>query len=94
VVKEQIEVPTWTVTDILVGHRGGAWPDLLTIDIEGEDIAVLSHSLPAEGDRPTVVVVEWLRQTEDTSAEWLKLMPSRRYALAFRTRSNMIWVKG
>jgi FkbM family methyltransferase len=92
-VLEEIDVPTWTITDILVGHRGGAWPDLLTIDIEGEDLTVLSQCLPAEGDRPTVVVVESLRMTEDYSAEWLKLMPSRRYALAFRTRSNMIWVK-
>jgi FkbM family methyltransferase len=88
----EIEVPVWTIPDILIGHRDGFWPDLLTIDIEGEDVSVLSHCLPANGDRPSVVVVESLRLTDDYSGEWLKLMPQRNYSLYFRTRSNMIWV--
>ncbi len=89
----EIRVPTWTLPDILIGHRKGTWPDLLTIDIEGEDHAVLESCLPPDGDRPTVVCVEYLRLTEDTSAQWRALMPSRNYALFLRTRSNMIWVK-
>lgn len=92
VYKGEMDVPVWTIPDILAGHRGGKWPDLLTIDIEGEDVAVLDSCLPASGDRPMVVVVEWLRLTTDFSAEWLKLMPTRGYHLFFRTRSNMIWV--
>jgi FkbM family methyltransferase len=90
---ETIEVPTWTIRDILDGHAGGRWPDLLTIDIEGEDLAVLDQCLPAQGFRPTVVVVESLRCTEDYSEQWREFMPKRRYALFCRTRSNMIWVR-
>jgi FkbM family methyltransferase len=88
----EIPVPVWTIPDILIGHREGLWPDLLTIDIEGEDVSVLSHCLPGSGDRPKVVVVEFLRLTDDYSADWLKLMAQRNYSLFFRTRSNMIWV--
>jgi FkbM family methyltransferase len=90
---EVITVPTWTIPDILVGHTNGKWPDLLSIDIEGEDFAVLDQCLPSEGDRPTVVCVEFLRCTEDYSQQWRGFMPSRRYALFCRTRSNMIWVR-
>lgn len=88
---DEIQVKTWTLPDILIGHRKGTWPDLLTVDIEGEDLAVLESCLPAEGDRPTVVVVEYLRLVQDYSAEWRKLMPERNYELFFKTRSNMIW---
>jgi FkbM family methyltransferase len=88
----EIQVPTWTIPDILIGHHDGAWPDLLSIDIEGEDIAVLESCLPPEGDRPKVVCVEFLRLTQDYSAQWRSLMNARDYYLFFRTRSNMIWV--
>ena len=87
-----IDVATWTIPDILIGHRDGKWPDLLSIDIEGEDIAVLDSCLPSSGDRPKVVVVEFLRLTQDYSAQWRELMRDRDYRLFFRTRSNMIWV--
>jgi len=87
-----IDVPTWTVSDILIGHHDGEWPDLLSVDIEGEDVAVLESCLPSEGDRPRVVCVEYLRLTQDYSAQWRELMPSRDYVLFFKTRSNMIWV--
>ena len=90
---ETLDVPTWTVSDILIGHREGKWTDLLTIDIEGEDLAVLESCLPADGDRPSVVVVESLRCTEDYSAQWREFMPTRRYVLFCRTRSNMIYVR-
>jgi hypothetical protein len=86
-------VQTWTLPDIVNGPLKGKWPDLLTIDIEGEDIAVIESCLPASGDRPTVVCVEHMRMTTDYSKEWRQLMPSRGYHLHFRTHSNMIWVK-
>ena len=88
----ELPVKTWTVSDILLGHRKGKWPDLLTIDIEGEDVAVIEQCLPKEGDRPAVVCVEFLRLTDNNSAEWRELMPSRDYRLFLRTRSNMLWV--
>lgn len=88
-----IDVETWTVPDILSAHHNGAWPDLLTIDIEGEDLAVIESCLPSEGDRPTLVCVEYMRGADNTSSAWRMLMPTRNYSLAFRTRSNMIWVK-
>ena len=88
-----LPVPTWTIPDILAAHLGGKWPDLLSIDIEGEDIPVLKACLPESGDRPTVVCVEHMRMTTDYSEEWRELMPARNYKLFFRTHSNMIWVK-
>jgi FkbM family methyltransferase len=87
-----IDVPVWTIPDILQGHCDGAWPDLLSIDIEGEDIAVIESCLPASGDRPPVVCVEYLRLTQDYSDQWRELMIPLGYYLFFRTRSNMIWV--
>ena len=87
-----IDVQTWTIPDILAAHHNGKWPDLLTIDIEGEDLAVIEACLPASGDRPIVVCVEYMRGVEKTSSAWRMLMPTRGYSLAFRTRSNMIWV--
>lgn len=89
---EEIQVPTWTIPDILIGHHDGKWPDLLCIDIEGEDIAVLESCLPSAGDRPIVVCVEHLRLTQDSSVQWRNLMTERAYWLFLRTRSNMIWV--
>ena len=79
--------------NVLIGHADGKWPDLLTIDIEGEDLAVLDACLPADGQRPTAVCVESLRCTEDYSEQWRKFMPTRRYVLFCRTRSNMLWVR-
>lgn len=90
---EIVDVPVWTIRHILDDHANGVWPDLLTIDIEGDDLAVLEQALPPDGDRPTVVCVEWLRCTEDTSQQWREFMPHRRYALFCQTRSNMIWVR-
>lgn len=90
---ETLEVPTWTIQDILDGHADGKWPDLLTIDIEGEDLAVLEQALPYAGPGPIVVCVEWLRCTHDSSKEWREFMPARNYTLFVRTRSNMIWVR-
>jgi FkbM family methyltransferase len=88
----EMGVQTWTLPDVVHGHFKGRWPDLLTIDIEGEDIAVLESCLPPSGDRPAVVCVEHMRMVQDYSQEWREFMPSRRYHLFFRTHSNMIWV--
>ena len=48
---------------------------------------------PERMGKPPLHLTENPGLTQDYSREWLKLMPSRRYTLFFRTRSNMIWVR-
>jgi FkbM family methyltransferase len=86
-------VDVWTVSDILIGHRQGQWPDLFSIDIEGADIEVLNECLPSDGDRPTLVCVEAIAQGVDASAQLRSLMVQRCYFLHSWARANMLWVK-
>lgn len=91
-VVDEIDVPVWTIPDILIGHRDGKWPDLLSIDIEGGDVEVLESCLPSGGDRPAIVCAEACAQGGDVSDALRKLMVARNYFVFGWARANMVFV--
>jgi FkbM family methyltransferase len=88
-VREEIEIPTVTINDIVDTSLGGRWPDLLTIDIEGLDYDVLESAVWAVDNRPKVVCVE-------TRQEHVKgmnhLMYVKGYDLIFKCAENLIFI--
>lgn len=72
--------------------RGGIWPDLLSIDIEGLDIDVLRATDFGENP-PRVVIAEADNGSGDTSHELAALMHAKGFALHSWCGSNMIFVR-
>jgi FkbM family methyltransferase len=89
----EIPVPVWTVPDILIGHRGGRWPDLVSIDIEGGDLEALHDCLPAHDDRPSVICIEAIPAGRDRSKETRQFMTDRGYFVFSWNVANMVFVK-
>ena len=87
-----IKMPLVSINQMIADHFGGAAPDLLSIDIEGMDYAVLK-TLDFARFRPKVVCAETLitnarRHNPDT----LALMTSHGYEVRSMTLPNTIFV--
>ncbi|MDG4903204.1 FkbM family methyltransferase [Mesorhizobium sp. WSM4962] len=89
---KSVEAPVLTLNEIVAHHAGGAWPDLLSIDIEGLDIDVL-RSAEFGGGPPRVVVVEADNGSGSNAAELGALMAVKGFTLHSWCGSNMIFVR-
>lgn len=90
---DQKRVQTTTINDIIETHSGGRHIDLLTVDVEGLDLAVLK-SLD-DKHRPTMIITETLgyRDVEDImNGPVYELMKSRDYALFSRLHFSCFFV--
>jgi FkbM family methyltransferase len=90
--REVVKMPLVNVNQMIADHFGGAAPDLLSIDIEGMDYAVLK-TLDVARFRPKVVCTETLvpgtpRHNPDT----LALMTAHGYEVRGMTYANTIFL--
>jgi FkbM family methyltransferase len=85
VVAEVLKMPLFTINELIEKHLGHA-PDLLSIDIEGWDLAVL-RTLDYEKYRPAVIIAESLPTGPIPS-----FLASKRYRLRGASMYNAIFV--
>jgi hypothetical protein len=86
-----IEVDVVTITDIVETHCAGEYKDLLSIDIEGWDLAVLS-TINFDRAPPTVICVEAIVGGPH-SAAIRELLEANGYFFCIRARNNAMFVR-
>jgi FkbM family methyltransferase len=92
-IQETIEIETVTINDIVATHSGGKWPNLLSIDAEGLDYAIL-ESADFRGAGPEVLCIEAISgSNSDDSDKIVRLLHERSYRPVFRTIGNVIFVR-
>jgi hypothetical protein len=87
-VEEVVHLPVWTITRIVEECCGGAYPPLLSMDLEGLDLAVLKTA-DFSLSRPRVVIAEL--QGAD-AAEARPLMANWGFRVLCRMVSNLLFV--
>ena len=87
-VEEVVHLPVWTITRIVEECCGGAYPPLLSMDLEGLDLAVLKTA-DFSLSRPRVVIAEL--QGAD-AAEARPLMANWGFRVVCRMVSNLLFV--
>lgn len=86
-------IPVITVNDVIAEHAGGRFPDLLSLDVEGMDLAIVRSAEFGDGG-PVVICVECDWSTAPGGAhDMISLLAERGYRLGFRTMANMIFVR-
>lgn len=87
-----VKMPLLNINRVIAEHFGGAAPDLLSIDIEGLDFAVL-RTLDFARFRPKVVCAETLiTATMRHNPDTLALMAEKGYVLRGMTHPNTLFV--
>jgi FkbM family methyltransferase len=89
----RVPVSALTLTSLIECFADGAWPDLLSIDVEGLDVDVLREADFGENGGPRVVIVEADCGTGDNSAELAALMAVKGFVAHSWCGSNMIFVR-
>lgn len=89
-------IPCERLDSILAQYAPGKQIDLLNVDCEGADLAVL-RTIDFVQQRPTVIIVEDLERffgapTDQTSSEIMEFMHARGYAAIARVLYSMIYV--
>jgi FkbM family methyltransferase len=84
VVEKVLQMPLITVNDLIARHLGSA-PDLLSIDIEGWDLAIL-RSLDFQKYRPAVIIAE-----SQPTGPIPRFLASKRYVLRGASMFNAIF---
>jgi len=87
---EAIEVEAVTVTDIVNEYCRGDFPDLLSIDIEGFDLAVL-QSIQYEVMAPKVIIAEAM-PWDNYGPGIRRFLEGAGYFFCFRAINNIIFV--
>lgn len=90
--RESILVPAITADAIVMGHLSGRWPDLLSVDIEGMDYAVLESCSFYGNNRPKVICVE-VRKSSQEWARFQSLLLDRDFSVYARFGENIIFVR-
>jgi FkbM family methyltransferase len=83
-----VHLPVWTISRIVDEYCGGVYPDLLSLDLEGLDLAVLK-SADFSRSRPRIVIAE-LRDPDATEAR--VFMRQSGYHVLCRMMANLIFV--
>ncbi|GGC55678.1 hypothetical protein GCM10011504_37540 [Siccirubricoccus deserti] len=93
-IREVRRIPVITLDQVVARHCGGAWPDLLSIDIEGQDVAVLAASGLRRGAGPRVICAEVVSGgDQDAGSDMAALLQERGYVEAIRTVGNSLFVE-
>ncbi|MCO6414642.1 FkbM family methyltransferase [Siccirubricoccus sp. KC 17139] len=92
-IREVRHIPVITLDQVVARHCGGAWPDLLSIDIEGQDLAALATSGLRRGAGPRIICAEVVSGgDQDAGTDMAALLWERGYAEAFRTVGNSLFM--
>ncbi len=91
-IDEIIEIEVITLMEAVKRYCGGKFPNLLTIDVEGWDYAILS-SADFSVSRPDVICAEVVSGADtDSSGDLASMLQHKGYSAYFRTIGNMIFV--
>lgn len=94
-IQKIVKIPLLTVENIIEKQGGGKCPNLISLDVEGLDMAIL-QSIDFDKYRPEIVCVETLTFTEDNNekkiTEIINLMLENDYFLYADTYINSIFV--
>jgi FkbM family methyltransferase len=92
----QATIPVITVQDLLESHCGGAFPDFLSVDIEGADELVVA-SLGRPGSTPRVICIETMSYSKGGQGRkndiLIHSLRARGYLLYADTYINSIFVQ-
>jgi NAD(P)-dependent dehydrogenase (short-subunit alcohol dehydrogenase family) len=89
-VTERIEIPVTTLARIVERHCGGVFPDLLSVDAEGHDLAVL-RGIDWARPGPKLICVE--ANTPLAEAEVLGFLEARGYRRVFAAGPNWLLLR-
>lgn len=90
--REIRKIPLLTLDDIIDSYCNGKWPDLLSLDAEGLDYAILQASRLNAATGPKIVCVETISGgNANVGAPMAALLTERGYIPAGRTVANVIW---
>lgn len=89
-VTERIDIPVTTLARIVEEHCGGAFPDLLSVDAEGHDLAVL-RGIDWMRPGPKLVCVE--ANTPAAEAEVLGYLEAQGYRRVFAAGPNWLLLR-
>jgi len=86
------QIPVVPLDEIVAKHFPGGWPDLLSLDAEGLDHAILQASRLRAGQGPKVICVEAVSGDDRDQEQSLGvLLTERGYVPAARTIGNVLW---
>ena len=92
---KKIPVEVKTLNSILNDHFNGKFPDLLSLDVEGMDEAII-RSIDYKGSRPTVICVETISFSNSRNGikniSLVDFLESRGYMVYANTYINTIFV--
>jgi len=92
VLTKTIDLPVTTLNAIVDQYCNGAFPDLLTVDIEGLDFAVLSSAVFYDWSKPKIICVEaWLG--DDQTSKFVEMMKPNGYSLVCRIAMDLIFIQ-
>ena len=94
-IRDEIEVPVRRLGDILAEHSVPPDFDVLSLDIEGEDIKVMNDLIDNSPYRPRWVIIEASYDFKTKSLADLPLAPSVReaYEMFDQTKANLLLVR-
>lgn len=93
-ITDVIEIDTVTINTIVKTHCSSAWPNLLSIDVEGLDYDILVQAdFSSRG--PDVICVEAVTGAgTDDSARFITMLRAKGYVPYFKTVGNVIFLSG
>ena len=90
-IRETRAIPVLSLDQIVTSHCGGIWPDLLSLDIEGLDYAVLQAAHFDSTRGPKVICVETVSGADNRQDAAIEtLLTDRGYRVLGRTVANVI----
>jgi len=91
-IEEVRRIPVKTLDAVVAEYCNGVWPDLLSLDAEGLDLAILTASDCCATRGPKVICVEALSGSDADATDALTtLLAARGYVVAGRTVGNVLW---
>lgn len=91
-IREVRRIPVLPLDVVVERHCAGRWPDLLSLDAEGLDLAILAASRLSAGAGPRIVCVEAVSGDDaDRGLDLGTLLRDRGYVPAGRTVGNVLW---
>ncbi len=91
--EDTVEVPAMTADQIVSKHCGGKWPDLLSIDAEGMDVAILQSIDLIRREGPRVICAEFVSAGGDICSQLRDMMTARGYSVHSFCGGNMLLVR-
>jgi FkbM family methyltransferase len=91
IVERVVKMPLLPINRVMDEQFGGKAPDVMSIDVEGLDLAIL-RTLDFDGHRPGVICVETIVGSAGTNHDITDLLVSRGYVIRGGSHINTVFV--